>query len=490
MSSWVRSEARSVSDRKNCSADANTRRLRVPYYLMAPMAIAVDMIVVVGISLLSGIVYHFSFFGAVGGLQSYLAFGVLTFAILAAALAIRGDYRVSNLVSFKHQARDLLFIWSGVFLLLLGVVFSLKAGESLSRGATFVFFVLGLAGMIVWRGVLARSLEHALSTSSFAPRNVIVIGEKGRVAASRAILDVWRCGYTPIRTFEIGQEDPANDQISHKLQAIADEAIEATRSEAVVEILLLIGWERSKTIESITKMLRVLPIPIHLLPDENVSRYLSRTVNVGTTWAAEIQRSPLTRIEQFVKRCIDVFLAASVLLLLSPLMLLTALLVKLDSPGPILFFQTRNGFNGRTFKIMKFRSMNVLEDGHTIRQATRSDPRVTRLGRWLRRTNVDELPQLFNVLSGNMSLVGPRPHAVAHNTEYEKSIANYAYRHHVKPGITGWAQVKGYRGETPSSDLMAKRIELDLWYINNWSLWLDVNILFRTLILGLQPGGY
>ncbi len=353
-----------------------------------------------------------------------------------------------------------------------------------------MFFVLGLAGMIVWRGVLARSLERALSTSAFAPRNVIVIGDQGRLTASRAILDIWRCGYTPIRTFEIGREDPAKDQTSHVLRAIADEAIEAARGEAVVEILLLIGWERSSTIESITKMLRVLPIPIHLLPDDNVSRYLCRTVDVGTTWAAEIQRAPLTKIEQFIKRCIDVFVAASVLLLLSPLMLFTALLVKLDSPGPILFFQTRNGFNGRTFKIMKFRSMNVLEDGHEIRQATRSDPRVTRIGRWLRRTNIDELPQLFNVLSGNMSLVGPRPHAVAHNTEYEKSIANYAFRHHVKPGITGWAQVKGFRGETPSPDLMAKRIELDLWYINNWSLWLDAKILLRTLIVGLQPGGY
>jgi lipopolysaccharide/colanic/teichoic acid biosynthesis glycosyltransferase len=130
--------------------------------------------------------------------------------------------------------------------------------------------------------------------------------------------------------------------------------------------------------------------------------------------------------------------------------------------------------------------MRVLEDGPLVRQATRNDPRVTRVGRWLRRTNIDELPQLFNVLRGEMSLVGPRPHAAAHNSEYEELIATYALRYHVKPGITGWAQLNGFRGETQTLDLMVKRVEFDLWYINNWSFWLDVRILLKTLVLGIQ----
>jgi undecaprenyl-phosphate galactose phosphotransferase/putative colanic acid biosynthesis UDP-glucose lipid carrier transferase len=458
-----------------------------------PTVVAVDFVIVVAASLLAGMGYSWFSLDVIpeSVVQTYPALGVLAFTNVCAVLAARGDYQVCNLVRLYHQARDLVIIWTSVFFLLLGVAFSLKVGESLPRGAVLVFFALGLGSMIVWRGLLAQFLEQALSAGAFAPRNVILIGEQNRLPTSDTILEMRRCGYTPIQTFEIGQEEFATTEISPRLRTTLDSAIQAARTESVAEVLLLMGWEHSQIIESITKMLRVLPTPIYLLPDENVARYLGREIiNIGTTWAAEIQRAPLTRTEQFVKRCFDVVGATSVLLLLSPVMLLTAALIKLDSHGPILFFQTRNGFNGRAFRIVKFRSMHVLEDGNAIRQATRADPRVTRLGRWLRRTNIDELPQLFNVLYGDMSLVGPRPHAVAHNTEYEKLIADYAFRNHVKPGITGWAQVNGYRGETPTTDLMSKRVDLDRWYISNWSMWLDLVILFRTLILGLQPTAY
>jgi undecaprenyl-phosphate galactose phosphotransferase/putative colanic acid biosynthesis UDP-glucose lipid carrier transferase len=479
----------------SASGRSATGQLRLPYHLVEPIAFIVDIILVVAVSLLAGIGYNYFFLGlipAATAIQTYVAIGVLTLTNVSAILAARGDYRVSNLVSFYRQTRDLTVIWTGVFLLLVGVAFSLKVSASISRGATLAFFVLGLGGMIAWRRFLAQVLGYALSAGAFAPRNVILIGERSRLAASPAISEIRRCGYTPIHTFEIEQEERAkSNKPSLQLRATIDKAIEAARAEPVAEVLLLIGWEQSWTIERITKMLSVLPLPVYLVPDENVVRFFGhRAINIGTTWAAEIQRTPLTRTEQFVKRCFDMIVATSVLLLLSPLMLLTALLIKLDSHGPILFFQTRNGFNGRAFRIVKFRTMNVLEDGNAIRQATRTDPRVTRLGRWLRRTNIDELPQLFNVLSGDMSVIGPRPHAVAHNNEYNKLIFNYALRNHVKPGITGWAQVNGYRGETPTTDLMEQRVASDLWYISNWSMWLDIRILFRTLILGLQPTAY
>jgi Undecaprenyl-phosphate glucose phosphotransferase len=475
----------------SASGRSVTGRLRLPYHLVEPIAFTVDTILVVAVSLLAGIGYNYFFLSrlpAANAIQIYAAIGVLTLTNVSAILAARGDYRVSNLISFYRQARDLTIIWTGVFFILVGVAFSLKVSANFSRGATLTFFALGLAGMIAWRRFLAQVLGYALSAGAFATRNVIVIGERSRLAASPAISELRRCGYTPIHTFEIEQEERVKTSL--RLRATIDKAIEAARAESVAEVLLLIGWEQSWTIERITKMLSVLPLPVYLVPDENVVRFLGRRANIGTTWAAEIQRTPLTRTEQFVKRCFDVIGATSVLLLLSPLMLLTALLIKLDSHGPVLFFQTRNGFNGRAFRIVKFRTMNVLEDGNVIRQATRTDPRVTRLGRWLRRTNIDELPQLFNVLNGDMSLIGPRPHAVAHNNEYDKLIANYALRNHVKPGITGWAQVNGHRGETSTTALMEQRVACDLWYINHWSMWLDIRILFRTLILGLQPTAY
>ena len=469
-----------------------TRRVpRLPYQLLGPLVVSVDLVLVISIGLLAGVAYELIFAGGMPSLGRYAAIGLLVFTNLSAILAARGDYRVDNLANFFRQARDLTLAWTGIFLVLVGAAALLKVAEEFSRGATLTFFALGLLSMIVWRGLLARFLVRALSEGAFASRKVIVIGERSRFAASRSISEIQRFGYMPVQTFEIGKEDFSRGVMSVSLQKTIGEAIESARSNSVAEILLLMGWDHSRAIDSIAGMLSALPIPVYLLPDENVSRYLDhRAVNLGTLRAAEIQRAPLTSAEQLLKRCFDLAAATSVLLLLSPLMLITALWIKLDSRGPILFRQTRNGFNGHAFRIVKFRSMHVLEDGGTIRQATRDDPRVTRIGRWLRRTNIDELPQLFNVLYGDMSLIGPRPHAAAHNSEYEKLIANYAFRYHVKPGITGWAQVNGFRGETPSADVMEKRVDLDLWYISNWTIWLDIKILFRTLMLGIQPTAY
>ena len=205
---------------------------------------------------------------------------------------------------------------------------------------------------------------------------------------------------------------------------------------------------------------------------------------------SRIQRAPLTATERPGNRALDIVLASAAIVMLAPMMILTAAWIKIETSGPVFFIQRHSGFNGRTFKIYKFRTISVAEDGPVVRQATKDDPRFLRCGRLLRRTNIDELPQLLNVIGGDMPLVGPRPHPLALNTEYENIIGNYAFRHHVKPGVTGWAQVNGMRGETQTVDLMARRVEFDLWYINNWSLWLDFKILLRTLFLGLQPAAY
>jgi undecaprenyl-phosphate galactose phosphotransferase/putative colanic acid biosynthesis UDP-glucose lipid carrier transferase len=191
-----------------------------------------------------------------------------------------------------------------------------------------------------------------------------------------------------------------------------------------------------------------------------------------------------------VKRLLDIIGAALAIALLFPLFIAAAIAIKLDSPGPIIFRQRRNGFNAKQFVIFKFRTMSVLEDGPTVTQAKRGDDRVTGMGRLLRRSSIDELPQLFNVIRGDMSLVGPRPHALVHDAEYQVLIANYSFRQHVKPGITGWAQVNGLRGETERLEQMTQRIDLDLWYINHWSLNLDLYILLRTCFEVLRNRAY
>jgi len=195
----------------------------------------------------------------------------------------------------------------------------------------------------------------------------------------------------------------------------------------------------------------------------------------------QLTRAPLNWAERTVKRLFDVTAAAGVLIALSPLLVLTALAILIESGRPLFFRQRRYGFNQQEFRIIKFRTMTTLDDGEVVRQARRNDPRITRLGRTLRKWNIDELPQLVNVLKGDMSLVGPRPHALSHNREYEQKIARYARRHNVAPGITGWAQVNGLRGETDTDDKMRARVAHDLYYIENWSLWLDLRILIWTV---------
>ena len=191
--------------------------------------------------------------------------------------------------------------------------------------------------------------------------------------------------------------------------------------------------------------------------------------------------------ESALKRLLDVGFATLLLILLSPVLLLICILIKRDSKGPVLFRQTRLGLHGKPFDILKFRSMSVLENGDTVVQAKRNDPRITRIGRLLRKTSIDELPQLINVVKGEMSLVGPRPHACAHDEYYGARIAGYALRQRVKPGITGWAQVRGFRGETPTIESMRNRVECDLWYVRHASVALDLEILARTISEVLRP---
>ncbi|WP_328705926.1 exopolysaccharide biosynthesis polyprenyl glycosylphosphotransferase [Acinetobacter baretiae] len=194
--------------------------------------------------------------------------------------------------------------------------------------------------------------------------------------------------------------------------------------------------------------------------------------------------TPFVGFNKLIKRLEDIIVSFIILLLISPLLLIISILVKTTSHGPILFKQSRHGLNGTVIKVWKFRSMSVMEEGQSVKQATKNDHRVTKVGAFLRKTSLDELPQFFNVLFGSMSIVGPRPHALSHNEYYAQHINDYMLRHMVKPGITGLAQVSGWRGETDTLDKMENRVKCDLEYIAHWSLWLDIKLIFLTILRG------
>ncbi len=261
-----------------------------------------------------------------------------------------------------------------------------------------------------------------------------------------------------------------------------DQAIAGARLLQPEAIVLVMPWHDAATIEYCADALLKLPTEIHLGPEHILDRFEEvQLLKIGSMASLQLRRTPLSRLERLEKRAFDLVCASVALLLLTPLLMAAAVLIKLDSAGPVFFLQRRFGFNQKPFQIIKFRSMHVREDGPVVPQAKKNDPRVTRVGRWLRRLNIDEIPQLFNVIKGDMSLIGPRPHALAHDREYEQRIASYARRHNVKPGITGWAQIHGLRGETDTDEKMRLRVEHDLYYIDNWSVWLDLQILVRTV---------
>jgi putative colanic acid biosynthesis UDP-glucose lipid carrier transferase len=226
---------------------------------------------------------------------------------------------------------------------------------------------------------------------------------------------------------------------------------------------------------------------IYFVPDMFINNLMQGRIEaVGKVPVVAVCESPFTGVNGMIKRGSDIVLSILILLLVSPIMLMIALCIMFTSPGAIIFQQRRYGLNGEQILVSKFRSMTVCEDGDTIQQAHKNDSRITPVGAFLRKTSLDELPQFFNVLQGRMSIVGPRPHAVAHNELYRTMIKGYMVRHKVKPGITGWAQVNGWRGETDTLDKMKMRIDYDLAYLQNWSLALDLYIIFKTIIVVIK----
>jgi Undecaprenyl-phosphate glucose phosphotransferase len=458
--------------------------LRVPCAAIGALFAGVDGATIMLASLVGATGYQFLISGAPWNLDFHLGAGLAAALLYVLMGRSAGFYQVTEIISSgRRDVARVLGQWLMTSLLLSLLAFLLRIGIEFSRGSIICFLVVALSSLLASRRLMKMALSWAVGARRVQGRRVVVIGLRDELAAISQADLVCRFGLSELARVVLPHGCDGSLDLSKRILASLEEALLVARNQGAEEIVLALSWSDTRSIEVVRDHLRCSPLPVQLLPDMRVRCLVENpTFTVNRSFSIEIQRTPLSKLEKFAKRALDIVGASAALLVFWPVMLVTAMAIKLDSPGPVLFRQRRSGFNAQRFVIYKFRTMTVMESDATISQATRHDPRVTRLGRSLRASSIDELPQLFNVLLGDMSLTGPRPHAVVHDDKYGKILADYAYRHHVKPGITGWAQIHGWRGNTSEVELMQKRLDMDLWYINHWNLGLDVVILFRTFV--------
>jgi Undecaprenyl-phosphate glucose phosphotransferase len=445
----------------------------------------IDVALIVAMSIITGVVYHLVAHGNRGDISSFVQVGVLAASIFTISNLFRREYRLPNFFSFKPHARRTIQLWNVTLIGLLMLGFLAKISVDYSRAWILLFYATTLAALIVSRYVIVRVTALARAAGLLSAQRIFLIGTGEQVGAFVSRYQPWLLGINVVGCrflTPMVASAPAEARRAMLDRDLA-EAVASVRSLGPDAIFVLLPWSATETIERCAETFLALPVEIHLGPERVLHKFEEvKLSTLGPLASLQLTRRPLTRREIIQKRLFDLTVAATALIMSTPLLILVAVMIKLDSPGPIFFVQRRYGFNQQPFRIIKFRTMRTLDDGAVIQQARPDDPRLTRIGRWLRRWNIDEIPQLFNVLTGDMSLVGPRPHAVSHDHEYEQRISLYARRHNVKPGISGWAQIHGYRGETDTEEKMRKRVEYDLFYIDNWSLWLDLKIIARTVL--------
>ncbi|OBY59103.1 undecaprenyl-phosphate glucose phosphotransferase [Pseudomonas sp. AU12215] len=350
------------------------------------------------------------------------------------------------------------------------------------------WFSLVLAGLCGYR-VFLRSGLHALRRRGFNARSVAIAGAGalGRRLATNIASAPWM-GLELTGFFDDKLHAPVSlgtGNVKLPISGTLEHLVEQARAGKLDRVYITLPMRSETRIRWLVEQLSDTTASVYIVPDVFVFDLLhARSQNIDGIPTISIFDSPMVGAGGLVKRLEDIVLSSLILCLIAIPMLLIAAAIKFTSPGPVFFRQKRYGIDGRSIDVWKFRSMRVMENGATVTQATRNDSRITPLGAFLRRTSLDELPQFINVFMGDMSIVGPRPHAIAHNEEYRSQISSYMLRHKVKPGITGWAQVNGWRGETDTLEKMRMRVEFDLAYINNWSLWWDLKIVFLTLFKG------
>jgi Undecaprenyl-phosphate glucose phosphotransferase len=436
----------------------------------------------VGIALYLGYVvpisgFHWEYVAAI--------FGMTATAVICFQAA--DIYQVQVFRGQLRQSTRMISSWAFVFLLFIGASFFAKLGGEVSRLWLSAFFFIGLGTLIAER-LFLRSMVRSWARQRRLDRRTIIVGsdQNGEqlVAALKAQND---SDIDVLGVFDDRNEDRALETCagSPKLGRV-DDIVEFARRTRVDLVLFALPISAETRILEMLKKLWVLPVDIRLSAHTNKLRFRPRSYSyLGKVPTLDVFEAPITDWDLVMKRLFDHFVGGLILLMALPVMALVALAIKLDSRGPVLFRQKRFGFNNERIDVFKFRSLHHHHaDPLASKVVTKDDPRVTRVGRFIRKTSLDELPQLFNVVfKGNLSLVGPRPHAVQGKLQsrlFDEAVDGYFARHRVKPGITGWAQINGWRGEIDNEEKIQKRVEFDLYYIENWSVLFDVYILLRT----------
>jgi len=448
------------------------RSNKVPWLSFQLLMRACDVVLV----LVAAFIASLSRFDLVTIPNVYEASIALALVVLLLMSEVMKVYTVEHMASPAAAAFRWVAAWTITLTLVLGYLFFTKTSAEFSRLWVFYWFAAALIVVVPARTLLAQWGRRMIQ-DGVVGEYVALVGTAENVwMARRALEDKVQLGMVILdRRQDAGPIDDAMDEsLAH-----------------VDSVILAVDHTDEARVASWQNLCRRMTVDLSLAPRLTPPLLDFEPHQIGGLPVWRLSTRPLSEAALLLKRVEDLVLGAGLLVVAAPMMAMIALAIKIDSPGPVLFRQVRHGFNNSTFTVFKFRSMLIEGcSAHDVQQATAKDPRVTRVGWLLRRSSLDELPQLFNVLKGDMSLVGPRPHAVPHSHLFGDQIEDYFCRHRLKPGITGWAQVNALRGETQSIDKMRARVEHDLYYIDNWSLWLDLKILLRTVMVMVHPTAY
>ncbi len=468
----------------------SSRTIRIQEAHISGIVALIDFLLISAIGLIAATLYPGWGHGEADRL--YVAAIFFVAAVIVTSLKVTHCYTLENLRFRGKELKRAISIFALVFLITISLGFLFKISEEFSRVWVISWFASSVIAFAITRALMRPVILHMVENGNLV-RNVAIVGGGEH---AEAFLERLRNNAYPWINL-VGIYDDRQTRLSDKLRNVfgiagnTDKLIEDARSGQIDDIVIALPSSRVKRIQQIVDKLDVLPANINLSPDISELEFgnTNRT-SYGDLQLLNLRRRPMEGWRQFVKFLEDRIIAAIIFVLILPVMAIIAILIKLDSPGPVLFTQNRYGFNNKLIKVYKFRTMYADKtDANAEKLVTKGDSRITRIGAFLRRISLDELPQFINVLKGEMSIVGPRPHALkasAAGRLYDDIVDDYAKRHRVKPGITGWAQINGWRGETDTEEKILKRVEYDLEYIENWSLMLDLKIIAKTIFGGFS----